>query len=117
MQLRRIISDLMLATTACAMVASGVSAQDREPPEPPAQVIQLAPMTPELEAEARQERLEELREELQEVYEELFELQVRYQASVDDAALLESLAVEREKPEPVGWGPRSRRDRADLRRS
>lgn len=92
MRTRRISVDLILATVVLAVVATGVSAQ--EPAPEPARVVQVPPPLPE---DVNPElRLEALRVELQSVYEELFELQVSYQASSDDPAALDSLAVERE---------------------
>lgn len=92
---RRIPSVLLMAATTSVLVASGVQAQ-QAPPEP-VRVMQVRPDDPGLDAEVRREELEELRAELQEVYERLFELQVRYQASGNDAAVLDSLSVEREE--------------------
>ena len=89
MRTRRVFIDLMIATIAFVMVATGVNAQ--EPAPEPVRIIQVP-----IEPKAKQERLDQLRDELQEAYERLFELQVSYQASSDDAAALDSLAVERE---------------------
>ena len=81
MRTRRVPIDLMIATIALVMVASGVGAQESAPE--PVRVIQVP-----VEPEAREQRLEQLRAELQEAYERLFELQVSYQASGDDPAAL-----------------------------
>lgn len=89
MRTRRVPIDLMLATIALVMVASGVAAQQSAPE--PVRVIQVPP-----EPEAREERLEQLRAELQEAYERLFELEVAFQNAGDDRAVLDSLIVERD---------------------
>jgi hypothetical protein len=85
----------MMATLAFALVASGVVAQ--EAPRDPVRVMRVQPVETVEEREDRLERLEVLREELQTVYERLFELQVRYQSSGDDPAVLDSITVELEE--------------------
>ncbi|RKZ17709.1 hypothetical protein DRQ53_02655 [bacterium] len=104
MYLRRINSYVLLAAIASALAASGAAAQ-ATPPEPvrpdqvqpdPVRIIRLAPEAETTREFDRQERLDALRAELQRVYERLFELQVSYQRSGDDAAVLDSLALERQ---------------------
>lgn len=92
MQPRRILFGLMLSASACALVVSGVGAQEARAPRPAP--VRVAP--PDSSDEARLVRLEALRAELQKVYEELFELQVRTRAAADDPEALDSLAVQRE---------------------
>lgn len=100
MHLRQNFSVLRLAAVASALAASawfapGVGAQE-DPPEP-LRVIQVPAAESGPDEAQRQERLDALRSELQEVYEQLFELQVRYQSSGENAAVLDSLSAERER--------------------
>lgn len=93
MQPRRILIDLMLAASASALVVSGVLAQEVHH-----RTVVVAPVDSlDTDTEARLRRLDALRAELQKAYEELFELQVRYQASADDPAALDSLSVQRQE--------------------